>query len=504
MKHQETHHIHNVAPLPISQALAALVAHTEVEPADVQQGTLIGLDTFDERLGAAGLVCEVLASTHQDYHLRLREVRTELCRWQYWLNALPRFATELPPTTWPRRIGQLLGERALIPKSQIEITRHSFVKRSASGKVVYRVAVDVSAPHFVVRFVPVTGYTDHRRATRALLASVPQLETATADALSYLANAASGAGPVVENKPTFAFPAHVGASSAISAVLLAYWQVMRATEIGIVERIDIEFLHDYRIALRRTRVLLCEYAKHYPPTEVKHFRHELKHLGMLTGRARDLDVIESTLDNLLQDSDFAPNDREILRVAVIRARSLAYEQLQKHFASDRHKRVVRDWPAFLNSWTPAANEPLMLDLLARSIKRSVRKIRCNPWLDDVQAEMRTLHKLRIETKRLRYIIDAFNSLLPHKGARAALKYLKAIQECTGRACDLEAQQELLGELYAGQAVGDPQRADLEVAVKALQALLERRHKSASMQVPPRLRKLKTAKIAAHFKQLYRV
>ena len=57
------------------------------------------------------------------------------------------------------------------------------------------------------------------------------------------------------------------------------------------EQLDTEFLHDFRVALRRTRSLLGQIRDVFPAAAVEHFSSEFSWIGRLTGPPRDLDVL---------------------------------------------------------------------------------------------------------------------------------------------------------------------------------------------------------------------
>ena len=67
---------------------------------------------------------------------------------------------------------------------------------------------------------------------------------------------------------------------------------------GLKRDIDTEFLHDFRVSVRRTRSCLGHIKRVFPPGEVEEFRKEFAWLGSLTGPTRDMDVY------LLKMSDY--------------------------------------------------------------------------------------------------------------------------------------------------------------------------------------------------------
>ena len=72
---------------------------------------------------------------------------------------------------------------------------------------------------------------------------------------------------------------------------LALVGILVANEPGLRANLDTEFLHDFRVAVRRTRSLLGQIRHVFPPDAVDHFSTEFSWLGRLTGPLRDMDVL---------------------------------------------------------------------------------------------------------------------------------------------------------------------------------------------------------------------
>ena len=66
---------------------------------------------------------------------------------------------------------------------------------------------------------------------------------------------------------------------------------------GTLEDVDTEFLHDLRVAVRRTRSLQRQFKTVYPE-RLQHFRDEFKRIQQVTGDLRDLDVYLLDFDDL--------------------------------------------------------------------------------------------------------------------------------------------------------------------------------------------------------------
>jgi len=119
-----------------------------------------------------------------------------------------------------------------------------------------------------------------------------------------------------------------------------------------------------------------------------------------------------------------------------------------HLNSERYARILSDWEEFLNEPVPeileAANATMSIIDLAqwRIVKRYRRIIKDGKFLlEHPQAEL--MHALRIECKKLRYLIEFFASLFPAKKIRQLIDQLKRLQDNLGDFNDLSVQQEYL-------------------------------------------------------------
>ncbi len=102
---------------------------------------------------------------------------------------------------------------------------------------------------------------------------------------------ASGATPGgVSSKVDIELTAQERGDVAASVVLRRLLEVIEANLPGTLGDIDSEFLHDLRVAVRRSRAVQRELRGVFPPSELAHFRAEFRWLQRATGTARDIDV----------------------------------------------------------------------------------------------------------------------------------------------------------------------------------------------------------------------
>jgi CHAD domain-containing protein len=226
---------------------------------------------------------------------------------------------------------------------------------------------------------------------------------------------------------------------------------MKQNEAGLRSNLDSEFLHDFRVAVRRTRSALTQLKGVLPPNAVAHFKTEFSWLGQITGPTRDLDVYllkmpvyRASLPEHLR-ADLDPLD-EFLE----RHQKIEHRDLVQLLDTQRYRSLLTEWQDFLeqplseDADRPEGATPI-LDLASRRIWRSSRKVLKKGGAIAPGTPAEALHRLRIECKKLRYLLEFFRSLYPEKELLPLINALKRLQDNLGDFNDLEVQQATLKE-----------------------------------------------------------
>ena len=266
----------------------------------------------------------------------------------------------------------------------------------------------------------------------------------------------------------------MAANAAARQILQNLLEMIRANEAGIKADADIEFLHEYRVAVRRTRSALSQIRNVFPPEKVEYFKHEFRTLGRRTNDLRNLDVFLSTeagyrarlpagmREDITPLFDYLHSRRSgALTVVVTNLESKSYD----HFL-DEWEHFLRQ-PIGENS-PPNARLPI-IKLARGRLDRQYHAI----LRDGVEAldhpEDEALHNLRIECKKLRYLLEFFADLFPPEEVAPLLKRLKRLQDNLGAVSDLGDQRDYL---YSIAAVLDVDGAQARKALVATGYLME--------------------------------
>ncbi|MDP8306356.1 MAG: CHAD domain-containing protein [Candidatus Chlorobium antarcticum] len=229
-------------------------------------------------------------------------------------------------------------------------------------------------------------------------------------------------------------------------------EVMRRNEEGIRKSIDTEFLHDYRVSLRRARSIFAQLKGVFDPQTANRFRKELKGLAGRTSKLRDLDVY------LLQQHKFSATLPPALRgglipffASITSARQKIHRQLKRYLASEDYRKFMSEWEEFLSVTIlpDAQNAPVASTATGKSasaaIRKSWKRLLRNGRLVSRETTDEELHELRIDCKKLRYLMEFFASLFPTDKTGAAVRHLKKLQENLGEFVDCSVQLKFLHE-----------------------------------------------------------
>jgi CHAD domain-containing protein len=250
-------------------------------------------------------------------------------------------------------------------------------------------------------------------------------------------------------------PAAVGARQ----IYLALLEMMRTNESGVRDNLDSEFLHDFRIAIRRTRSLISQIRGVFAPDVIERFAREFSWIGQLTGAPRDLDVLILTLRE--RRLEFPAVDMDVLVNFLARVQQRQRRELIEALDSERYARLLTEWEAFLRQpiLCETSNNSRLRDIVSLRAWHLSRRIARRAKAIDDQTPARHLHEVRIAAKKLRYLIDVTSGFYDADDLRRILRPLKKVQGVLGEFNDAHVQERrLLKYRRALAAEGGPQGA----------------------------------------------
>jgi len=250
-------------------------------------------------------------------------------------------------------------------------------------------------------------------------------------------------------------------------------QIIKINEGYLARDIDTEFLHDFRVAIRRTRSALGQIKDVFPPETTERFKKEFAFAGKLSNRLRDLDVYllkQNTYKAMLPPA--LRDDIDPFFVYLRKKRSQAFKDVISGLASKAYKQILKDWEVFLKSPPDgppaAANARVPIAVVARKrIFRRYRIIIKNSQQSLENTDDAAMHVLRIECKKLRYLMEFFSSLFPCAKMSALIGQLRKLQDNLGDFHDICVQQEYLINISDELPIIDRQSKKALVAIGSL-------------------------------------
>lgn len=352
----------------------------------------------------------------------------------------------------PRDILQkLLKLRALMPMAEgtLTIENHSLQDNNGKTQVFlqiasfYRTEEPDAAALTEAELIPVTGYDSEYREASKIMFGLGGFEPSLNPIDSLLS--AIGVTPKPYNvKPDLQFEAGLPARSAANYIISQMIEKQRLTEQGVIDDIDTEFLHHFRVALRMSRAAIAQLKEVYPEKDVVMLKERFGKLGRTTNHLRDLDVFildKSRYLQLLPDSLSAGllpmfDDFE-------REREEEVKRIADWLCSDEYKQEIAELQALFDNGYAACetqwSQKPAIELATSKIMKRYKKIQKLALKITDHTPDDDIHSIRIDCKKLRYLLYFFGSLFDKKALNKAVKQLKRLQDRLGIFNDLTVQ-----------------------------------------------------------------
>jgi len=226
-------------------------------------------------------------------------------------------------------------------------------------------------------------------------------------------------------------PLHVKQTSAEAFEILAtqglhLWQ---ANLLGALTSSDEEFVHQFRVSLRRLNSLIKVFKPALPDRFQRKWTKNVKKLSQITGDVRDLDVMRSGILQPMLQSDNPQHQTAAAAalVALDKDKQEALTQMQQLgyggpillFARDMQELATEDFPKNL----PRFAEKQLTGLHHNALKRLEKTLK-SPTPESA-------HRFRIALKHLRYSSEFFAPLFDNEEMLQFAKAIASLQDKLG-------------------------------------------------------------------------
>jgi CHAD domain-containing protein len=399
-----------------------------------------------------------------------------------------------------------IGVRALREVLRAELRRESHDILDAAEKVVARLEVTRPALPIDGVFItlqPLMGYEAEAGRAREILAASGCI--AAPESLVDALYREHGVQPVAYSaKPRLTASAESSSVEAVSEILRGLLDVARWNESGIVGDVDTEFLHDYRVALRKIRSVLSLTKGVFTAEATIRWKKQLGDVCRKTNALRDLDVQLLSRERLCAmlpeelrhglDAFFAESEK---------ARAVHVRKVAAFLRSKPYLSLIAGLAA---EWEDAthhgeAGKTPIGEMATERLRKRFRRIRKLQRAIGPSTPDGAIHAIRIECKKMRYLLDCFGRLYPDESAAPLGKSLARVQNRLGRYNDTSVQQEHFLErahrcldtgdcrmaLALGGLIGSlhhEHAALRDKVVEALESFCDRGHRSLVDQLEP--------------------
>ncbi|MGR9088005.1 MAG: CHAD domain-containing protein [Gammaproteobacteria bacterium] len=464
-------------------------------------------DSFDWRLWSNGIVCEFNRSKVSST-LHLRSLKSGQTVASSELLEIPHFPRQLPPGSIKDRLQSLLGVRALLTVCTLEYEAYQLNLLNSDKKTIARLFIEeYELCRNRVKLQPVKGHEQTAGNIARTLTEDLQL-VAAEEPLLLVALKLQGRRPEDYSARTkLNLDPTMRADSAIKMIYLNLLKIIKANEQGTIGDIDSEFLHDLRVSVRRTRTGLKQLKDILPDDVTDHYGDFFSWLGQTTGPVRDLDVYLSRFDDLKMSlpedirEDLAP-----LYDHLLDKKQNARKDMERKLKSAKYRTALLEWEHYLKQppppdpAAPRAHSSIK-EVADQSIWKLYKRALQQGETITPDAPADRLHSLRKTCKKLRYLLEFFQSLYPEQDIKPLIKDLKNLQDVLGDFQDFNVQASAI-KLFSEEMIRNRTPAKTFLAMGMLIQALDGKKCSVRKHFAERFEQFKRKKNHTACKSLF--
>ncbi|MBY0441433.1 MAG: CHAD domain-containing protein [Mycobacteriaceae bacterium] len=446
------------------------------------------LDTFDWRLHATGITLEYVDQGPLTGHFPDGAQLHGALPQRTW----PVQVEDLPAGPLRDALAPIIVPRALLQVVTVHRTSREGRILNADEKTVARLVME-SDEHGTTRLLvlPLRGYAPQAEWIAVRLAGTDGFTAITTTPYAEALASASRHPDNYDKSPTVPLHPDTPAAVAIATVLQHFQTAITDNLAGTIDDLDIEFLHDLRVAVRRTRSILKLTGEVLPADTAVRFAPEFKWLGDLTTPVRDLDVYLLGFDAMVSGLASAePAELEEFRSFLLQERKVERRSLVRGLQSRRFLRLMDEWSVALaeaaDSSAVGAGGLTIAGLARQRVGRVLKRVARQGEHITNDSPGEQVHELRKRCKELRYLLEVFRPLCAVAPHRALVKHLKAVQDTLGDFQDGEVQRNAVRQFAATMMNAGVASSETLLAMGELAAQLDAQQSRARELLPDRL------------------
>ncbi|MGR8998999.1 MAG: CHAD domain-containing protein [Gammaproteobacteria bacterium] len=464
-------------------------------------------DSFDWRLYTKGITCEFNRSKAAST-LQLKNLDNDLIIASTEIKEVPAFSQQFQAEEIRNVLTPLLEMRALLPVCTLDYETYHLNIINNDEKTIVRLTIE---EHELfnnrLSLQAIRGYDKAAEHIIEILTAKLGL-TPTNKPLLLTALKLQGRKPNdYSSKLTINLDPDMRADIAAKYIYSHLLKAIKDNEQGTIADIDSEFLHDFRVAVRRTRAGLSQLKGLMPAKINAYYADFFSWLGQSTGSNRDLDVYLLNFANYKSSLPVSMrDDLNPLYELILAKQQKAHKELAKKLRSAKYLSTLSEWEQYLKAQAPLKpvelNAKLTIKQVAdRRIWKNYKRVLHEGDAITEQSPSEALHELRKSCKKLRYLMEFFQSLYPEEKMKHLIKSLKGLQEVLGSFQDYAVQENTL-KLFSEEMLNNNIHANTLLAMGVLIQNLDTLRRKARTDFSSKFASFKQEENRSAFKSLF--
>lgn len=410
-------------------------------------------DSFDWRLYTRGITCE-LNQSRSSSTLILRHLETGLIIAEEELDSVPAFSKQFKPGEIRSLIEPVLETRALLSVCKLDYLLYRLNIINEREETTLRLFIEEhDLYNNRASLQPIKSHDHAALEISDLLTTKLNLKPSD-EPLLLTALKLQGLKPkAYTSKPTINLDPAMRSDIAGKFIYSHLLKTIKDNEQGTIASTDSEFLHDFRIAIRKTRTGLNQIKGILPEPFSSYYVEFFTWLGQITSQPRNLDVCLLNFEHYKESLPISIREDLNPLHAVLQAKQQkAQKELARKLKSEKYVITLSEWeqylkePALKNPLEPNAKRPIK-ELADRRLWKLYHRIMQKGEAINEQSSAEALHETRKTCKKLHYLLEFFQSLYPENRIKPLIKSLKTLQTLLGEFQDSEVQIHTLKLFY---------------------------------------------------------
>jgi len=231
-------------------------------------------------------------------------------------------------------------------------------------------------------------------------------------------------------------------------------EIMNAQENLLAQPEDPEGVHQLRVKVRKLRALFSFFRPLFNQSDYYEKKEQLGKIGLEFSAVREYDVLLEEIETIIQNSIIPINNFSALKKELEEKRKAELKKMIDYLKSNQLSAVLLDF------WVWLLEDPWMdTKLLDCSIKKYAKE-QLGTWSTGINKKLKkmdmkdqkSIHKVRIKSKRLRYVLEQLTAVLGSDSKNSSKKF-EILQEDLGYFHDVYINRLLL-EKIIGESDSD--------------------------------------------------